>query len=990
MEKAYLQTPLWDVKRSEQERLEYLLGELTLEEKLQCLGTGCPDIPRLGIRAFKVGGEGAHGVQARHDQTFDIGEPDLTTIFPNPIGMSATWDVDLIRQAGHVTGAEARGLFAKEQKGCLCLWAPTIDLERDPRWGRTEEAYGEDPYLTGEMAGAYVDGIQGEDAKHLLAGATVKHFYANNVEEGRVWKSSSIDPRNREEYYLEPFRRVIVEHGAVGMMTAYNEVNGIPCILNPEVQKIAKEQWGLLHAVCDGGDMSQTVEYHRYFENHADTIAAGLRAGIDCFTDDDRLVQDAANAAYARGRITDRYLDRALWNHFRVMLRLGLFDPEESSSYAAMGPECVGSPAHCQIAEQVTEEAVVLLQNEADHTGKRLLPIERGQKIAAIGPLMDAWYKDWYSGLPPYCVTPLQGLRDLWEETELLQEDGICLVRIRLGDGRYLGISEKDGTVLAVSKEEAETFRMEQWDREKMTLQAGSNGKFLTTEDAFDKGQNGLVTASSREAFGWFVREVFLYQNKGKDSYEVHAWNGARLQWNEEGRLCVGRPAEVVGSPVVGVAGYIPEERTEEESLNVFLEIVKDGICEAVEIARQADVSVLFLGPNPMINCKEEIDRTTLEFPPYQQKLMEAVYAANPRTVLVLISSIPFGIVWAKKHLPAIVTTASGSMELGHGLAKILTGERSPAGRLPMTWYQSEEELPPMDDYDIIRGERTYQYFKGESLYPFGHGLTYSEIQYDHLTVRKEADYLLVCLDIRNAGSRATDEVVQIYGRKRNSVVKRPGKQLLAFRRVHALAPDGSSRQEFRIPVSDLYYYEVIRQEKILEPGEYEIMAGASSGDIRLCCSVMLEGTDRGFRDACQFIPADHYDCSENADLREGRDGYALVCTRENTARMQLEYQRVQMAGLEKNSILELELSGDSQEEIQIRLNGKMWNYNNRTVRELTPKKSSAKRSLRKELSEKKLLQISAQEMKTEDVVTIQLECGAGVKLFGFRWLCQK
>ena len=199
MSKTYYDTPLWDSSLSIEERLDYLLSEMTLEEKIQSMGTGNPEIERLGVPAFHVGGEAAHGVQARHDQGFDINEPDLTTIFPNPIGMSASFDEELIRKAGKVVGTEVRGLYSREHKGSLSVWAPTIDMERDPRWGRTEEAYGEDPLLTGKMAGAYVEGLQGEDDQYLLTAATLKHFYANNVEEGRVWKSSTVSPRNKWE-----------------------------------------------------------------------------------------------------------------------------------------------------------------------------------------------------------------------------------------------------------------------------------------------------------------------------------------------------------------------------------------------------------------------------------------------------------------------------------------------------------------------------------------------------------------------------------------------------------------------------------------------------------------------------------------------------------------------------------------------------------------------------------------------------------------------
>lgn len=898
--KDYLQTPLWNVHLTQKERLEYLLSQLTLEEKLQCMGTGCPQIPRLGIPAFGVGGEGAHGVQARHDQDWDRRATEYTTSFPNPIGMSASWDTELIKKAGRVTGTEARGLYAAGRHACLSLWAPTVDMERDPRWGRTEEGYGEDPLLAGEMAGAYVEGMQGDDPEYLLTAATVKHFYANNVEEGRCWKSSAIDDRNREEYYLEPFRRVIQKHGAEGLMTAYNEVNGLPCMLNPEVRTIAKEQWGVGHVVCDGQDVSQTVELHHYFTEHAETITAGLKAGIDCFTDDEGLVRQAATDAYEQGMIREEQIDEALYHHFGVMLRLGLFDPPGTNPYEQIGIQDVGKPEHHQIAREMAAESVVLLQNDG------ILPLAQDRSVAVVGPLSDVWYKDWYSGIPPYYVTPVQGMQDALGDRIRVVENGMELVRICFDDDfnpspekRYLGLDVVSGTLHAVSREQAELFWIEYWGEGKTTFRACSNGKMLKTEDAADKGETGLIRAVSEEAFGWFVKEVYqLHRNgicydgireevlqndklqtrdriargggksqtqdriaTGDDKLrtqagdvtenvgvlQIHAWNGADIRFDQQGRLCVSIDAsngrdDANGQSDADCSRDSSLEENFSGTLGIYLEIVRDGIAQAAQAATQADTAVLYLGASPMITCKEEVDRTGLSLPPYQQAMMEAVHQANPDTILVLVSSVPFAINWAKEHLPAILNTASGAMELGHGIADVLTGAISPAARLPMTWYRTEADLPPMDDYDIIEGERTYQYYRGEVCYPFGHGLTYGNCQYEDLKVERieesfgqKDNYgtLFICVTIRNDSEVTTDEVVQIYGRKEGSAVKRPCRTLLAFRREKQIIGGEERVLHFNIPLFDLCYYSAEKGCRVLESGQYEIMAGASSEDIR-------------------------------------------------------------------------------------------------------------------------------------------------------------
>jgi len=363
MYKDYKNTPLWNSGLSEEERLQYLLRELTLDEKFACLGTGNPAIERLGIPAFGVGGEGAHGVQARHDQGYDKGEPVATTIFPNPIGMSASWDRELIKEAGTVVGTEARALYEEGLHGSLSLWAPTVDMERDPRWGRTEEGYGEDPYLTAEMAGAYVEGMQGDHPHYLRCGATLKHYYANNVEQGRTYISSSVDLRNKYEYYLEPFRKVITEHHVEGMMTAYNEINGIPCMLLDNDIKLAKS-WGLGHVVSDGGDVNQTVHFHKYFKRHSETVAAGLKAGMDCFTDDIEMVEAAAREAYEHHMIQMEDIDKALYRHFRVMLRLGFFDRGGRNPYEQITMEEVGTAQSQKVARDITAESVVMVKND--------------------------------------------------------------------------------------------------------------------------------------------------------------------------------------------------------------------------------------------------------------------------------------------------------------------------------------------------------------------------------------------------------------------------------------------------------------------------------------------------------------------------------------------------------------------------------------------------------------------------------------------------
>lgn len=941
-------TPLWNDTFSERERIGFLLEKLTLEEKFRSLGTGNPEIPRLGIPAFGVGGEAAHGVQARHDQRYDKGETCYTTVFPNPIGMSATWDRELIREAGNVVGREARALFHSGKHRSLSLWAPTVDLNRDPRWGRLEECYGEDGYLTGEMAGAYVDGMQGDDDEYLQCAATAKHFYANNMEQGRTYESSSVDWRNKFEYYLEPFRKLIQEHRLEGVMTAYNEINGIPCMLLEKDLALLKE-WGLGHVVCDGGDVGQTVDFHKYFSRHSETVAAGLHAYVDCFTDDINLVMEAAREAYQHGMIEEKDLDRALFSYFRTMLRLGFFDQKGKNPYADVPLEVVSCEEHRNLARKVTAESIVLLKNEEKNPLKPAVSIESEivpdhdcllplsaekiaggrEKLAVIGPLCDTWNKGWYSGQPEYSITPWRGIQEAVTEaaegedvgSHLLMETGISEVRIRLKAGEsdqecYLGILSDGKTVGAVSRGTAEVFLLDQWEHGKVTLQAKSNGKFLVVEDDDSIGQRGNVTVTSTEAFGWFVREMFHITSEGA----LTTWDHVALVLDKKGQL---RKETMCGmqdenrqpgeDQSCGTAG-IP--------FSWEWEYVKDGIRAVAELAEQADKVVLCLGAHPMITCKEEIDRTDLRLAVYQQKMLQRVVEANPNVILVLLSSVPFDISWAQERVPAILTMATGSMELGRGLADVLFGKVSPGGRLNVTWYRSEKDLPPMDDYDVIQGGRTYQYFEGKPLYPFGYGLSYSSFQYEDLRVSLD-DAAAVQLNentekgcilhprlsgslvVRNVGHCQSDEVVQIYARKIGSEIKRPRKILVYFDRLKDMRPGEKRRVSFSIALSQLEFYDVISRKMMLEQGGYELMAGASSEDIRLRQEFVLDGEERGVRDGGCFISADCFDMAMNHVLRRGHLSYQSVCTRNDRDEIVLAYQRMMLKRMPEALVLD-------------------------------------------------------------------------------------
>lgn len=872
-------TPFWDVSLPLEERLNWLISEMTVEEKLGMLATRVPALERLGIPAMSVGGEAAHGVEARNDQN-ELGGPETTTSFPQPIGMSATWDTELIRKAGEVTGTEARVIYHRHPDRGLCRWAPTIDLERDPRWGRTEEGYGEDPFLIGEMSSAYIKGMQGDDPQYLRVASTLKHFYGNNTEVGRGWKNSSIDPRNKYELYLEPFRRAIENGGAEAIMTAYNKINGIPGMLNPEVRRILKEQYGLKHAVCDGGAMELVADFHHYCGLHAETLAMAIKAGVDAMSDNPKVVEQAAREAYELGLMTEADVDEALRNMFRTKLRLGVYDAEPRNPYDDVTEADINSEENQEVCRQVSRESIVLLKNEG-----RMLPLDKkksADSLALIGPVGDSWYRDWYCGEPLRRTTLKQGMEKLMN-ARIPFTDGYDRVILRCGDK---GIAVAEDGSLCLSGE-PDIFIKKDWGEGCLYFQCARTGTYMNTR--FYPGkvkpeEMGKIAADIEEPFDWFVMEIF-HLEKQEDGTEVLTNRfGSPVLAGEDGSLWSMRGGEQIG-PSVGLEIATAASARKEIALSEIsftLEVVESGVEAAVRLAEGKEKVVLALGCSPMVNAREEVDRGTIMLPPEQEKLMEAVYRANPNVVLALLSNYPYAMNEAQENIPAILWSATGSQDMGEAMAETIFGENAPAGRLNMTWYKSDDQLPDIDDYDVIKGKRTYRYFDKEVLYPFGFGLTYSEFSYSDLAVELlDKRSLHVSFTVKNTGSCTSDEVAQIYGAAPASRVPKPLKQLIGFRRLKKIAPGESRRVEISVPIEEFRFYDVISRSLMVEGGCYTIFAGPSSAARELTAKIQIPGGKPGLRDMTKKIAADHYDDYENIVLTQGQFGYSaaeLLC----------------------------------------------------------------------------------------------------------------
>jgi beta-glucosidase len=832
------------------ERVRDLLGRLTLAEKTALLHQHQPAVPRLGIGPFRTGTEALHGLAW-------LGP---ATVFPQAVGLASTWNPELVRAVGAAVGDETRGLFHKDPtRGGLNVWAPVVNPLRDPRWGRNEEGYAEDPWLTGVMATAYAGGLRGDHPTLLKTAPTLKHFLGYNNETRRELTSSNLPPRVLREYELPAFRAPIAAGAAVAVMAAYNLVNGRPAHLSPLINDELRgwtDEAVLL--VSDAAAPTNVATTQAYYADHVASHAALVRAGIDSFTDnDDRPALTVARLTEAlrAGLLTEADIDTAVARILTIRFRLGEFDPPEQNPYAAITADVINCPEHQRLARDAARQALVLLRND------NLLPLPANPgRIAVIGPLADNLYEDWYSGTLPYTVTPRGGLSERFGAEQVELVEGVDRVTLRVDGSTVLATVDPDGAVLRVGPDgdgHQAAFDVFDWGNGNWVLRAAANGRHVTVDE------HGLLINDQLRPNGWVVRETFRFSATANGHSHIrHIASGRYVTVDSAGRL----------------AATVEEI---DDAGEFSVELVASGRADAVRAARAADVAVVVVGNHPLINGRETEDRVDLQLPAAQEELLRAVHAANPRTVLVVQSSYPFAIGWADEHLAAILWSAHGGQEFGHALADVLAGDAAPAGRLTQAWYRDACDLPDLLDYDIIASDATYLYFRGTPLYPFGHGLTYTTFEYSDLTcgptsaepirqvTQVPADGVIeVSVTVRNTGDRAGDEVVQLYTRQQRSRVKQPLRQLRGFQRVH-LAPGETTTVHFGLPVARLAFWDVTRGRFVVEEAQHAVQVGRSSLDIRLAATVSVLGERIPARDGRSSLAATAFDDYAGVELRD-------------------------------------------------------------------------------------------------------------------------
>ncbi|NGO10339.1 carbohydrate-binding protein [Streptomyces sp. HC44] len=823
-------------------RVDDLLGRLTLDEKISLLHQYQPAIPRLGIKSFKTGTEALHGVAW-------LGE---ATVFPQAVGLASTWDPSLIKRVGSAVGDETRGFQQERPAGWgLNLWAPVVNPLRDPRWGRNEEGYSEDPHLTSSLATAYGTGLTGGDPDHLKTAPTLKHFLGNNNEVDRTTTSSDLRPRVLKEYEEQAYRPAIEADAATGVMSSYNLVNGRPTTVNPALDDDVRtwSSYDLLNVTDAYAPNNLTgTGSQKYYDTLAEGNAAALKAGIDSFTTDDANsvpTTSAIKSAVSAGQLKESDVDTAAGHILSIRVRLGEFDPG-GGKYGSIDKSVVNSPAHQKLARKTAADATVLLKNSGG-----ALPLKTSAKnVAVVGPLADTLYTDWYSGTLPYAVTPKEGIAAKLG-APVAGSEGVDRIALKNAEnGKYVTAgSDADGEPLKeTASGGAETqaqFDVFDWGAGIVTLRSAANGKYVGAKGS------GFVNDQVQPG-GWFVQQQFALEEQADGTYLLrYAGYETREPWWSN-------PVYLGPAGADGTLGLVSKE----EAARYTKDVVRSGTEEAVAAVKGKDTAVVVVGSMPAINGRENDDREDMSLAPAQEALVKAVRAANPNTVVVVENSYPTTIGDLQKEVPALLWTTHAGQETGNALADVLFGDVNPAGRLTQTWYRSESDLPSILEYDNIKHDRTYQYFKGDPLYEFGYGLSYTSFRYGEL--KRVSDGYEVA--VTNTGRRTGDEVVQLYTHQRASRDKQPLKQLEAFQRL-SLKPGQTKTVKLKLAADDLAHWDVTRSKWVVESGTYDVLVGASSEDIRSRTSLKVRGETIPARDLSRVTRAENFDDYEGVRL---------------------------------------------------------------------------------------------------------------------------
>lgn len=823
------------------ERVDFLIKNMTLSEKISQLGYDSPAIERLKIQKYNWWNECLHGV-ARNG---------LATVFPQAIGLAATWDNNLIYEVAKVISEEARAKYnfavKNNQRNIyqgLTFWTPNINIFRDPRWGRGMETYGEDPYLTGSIAVQFIRGLQGDHPKYLKAIATAKHFAVHSgPEPDRHSFNAVVSEYDLHETYLPAFKMSVQKANVQSIMCAYNSLYGIACCSNNQlIDQILRKDWKFNgYVVSDCWAISDIYQFHKQTPNAAEASALSVKAGTDL---ECGASYPSLNEAVKDKKIDESQIDISLRRLLEAKIKLGMFDPEEQVPFSKIDIKVLNSQRHKEIAELAAKKSIVLLKNE-----KKTLPLSKKIKtLAVIGPNSndEETLMSNYNGTPANPITPLNGIKNkVGANTIVLYEKGCDLAEnmpaFDLVPAACLYTSN-DKRVNGIKRE---LFDNSNWNGNPTETKIDSVVDYKNLVSSFDltgklsaRWSGYLVPKISGDyylgAYGFngfkiFIEDSLLVESYS-DNHSVKAYKKLNLT---EGK------AYKIRVDFYSSAGY-------SEMQLLWSVPDPEAVERAVKLAKQSDAVVMFMGLSPRLEGEEMNvpvkgfaggDRTSLDLPDVQDNLIKKIVAVGKPTILVLLNGSALSINWANDNVDAIIESWYGGQAAGNAIADVLFGDYNPSGKLPVTFYKSVTQLPDFKDYNMRSNNsngRTYRYFKGDVIYPFGHGLSYSNFEISKATPDKnylcENDSIIISVDVKNINEIEGEEVIQLYvkGKNENSAIK----TLKGFMRVEL---KGNQSENVRFAINRETLAEFIDGKGFtVEKGVHTLLIGKSSADSKM------------------------------------------------------------------------------------------------------------------------------------------------------------
>jgi beta-glucosidase len=833
-----------DTSQPVESRSRDLVSRMTLEEKASMMENTMPGVARLGIPKYDWWSEALHGVA----------NAGVATVFPQAIALSATWDVTLHGEVAHVIGVEGRAKFngyvGTPDEGTLfhglTFWSPNINIFRDPRWGRGQETYGEDPFLTSRLGVAFIRGLQGDNPTYLQAAACAKHFAVHSGPES-LRHIMNVAPPEADVYetYLPAFESAVREGHVEVVMTAYNSLYGTPCSINPLLySSLAK--WGFDgHITSDCGSVGDLVHSYKLAKDDAEAEALVLKAGLNvtCGFEAPGIVKAVKEGLLSEGRV-----DEQVTPLIRTMLRLGFFDPKDHVPYTALKSSEIDSPEHADLALRAARESIVLLKNDGT------LPLDKGvcHRIAVIGPNATSVpvLVGNYNGTPSRPVTVLAGLKAALEpDVQIVYAHGCDYASMSPGirpvagnwyKGQYFATNDLSGKPAAVRSDRP--IHLESGDPKKpwghlpkglpdRGISVRWTGELLTTLD----GDYTLVV-TGRGGFRLKLGDETVIDSWAPKPEERGVVREVRVTRRLADNASVPFTLEYAqgdGPAEVGLSWGVPR--------------ADSVLAEALAAAKNADVIVFVGGITAQLEGEEMQvpyegfsggDRLKIELPAIQQELLEKLRGLGKPIVLVNMSGSAMAMPWAAANLNAIVQSFYPGEAGGAAVADVLLGKYNPAGRLPVTFYRSTDDLPAFSDYSMAN--RTYRYFKGQPLYPFGYGLSYTTFAYTNLhAAAAGANEMQVHVDVKNTGNRDGDEVVQLYATPPSDSHPRETEALCGFRRVHLVTGE-TTTVSITVPTIALRRWSTEKRDYVIPSGDWVIRVGASSSDSRQTATVKL------------------------------------------------------------------------------------------------------------------------------------------------------